>query len=151
MAFSKNNPINFQKISEEMSWVTSRWMNSVIQIVDPNMENMSWDEWTNTANNYEILLWEGPARIQPISSITSDVNAGRSVLASRKVRFQVPLDETREFVRAGLIVRVIDGGEFAELQNLQFAVSSAINSSYAWLLTMECEADIKSELNLESE
>jgi hypothetical protein len=69
------------------------------------------------------------------------------MLASRRVRFQVPLDETRSFVRAGLVIRVTDGGLFPDLEKMQFNVSSAINSSYAWLLTIECEADVKSELD----
>jgi hypothetical protein len=41
----------------------------------------------------------------------------------------------------------VDGGQFADLEKLDFTVSAAINSSYAWLLTIECEADIKSELD----
>jgi hypothetical protein len=95
----------------------------------------------------EVLLWSGAARIQPVSNISSEINAGRSVLSTRRVRFQVPLDQTRDFVRAGLVVRVTDGGEFSDLEKLQFNVSSAVSSSYAWLLTIECEADVKSELD----
>jgi hypothetical protein len=50
-------------------------------------------------------------------------------------------------VHAGLVVRVTDGGEFPDLEKLQFNISSAVNSSYAWLLTIECEADVKSEID----
>jgi hypothetical protein len=130
-----------------MSGIVSRWFNGTIQIVDPNLENLVWDEWTNTSTGSEIVLWTGEARIQPISYNTGNPDGGKSVLATRRVRFQVPLDETRAFVRAGLMVRVTDGGQFTDLQDLQFNVSSAVNSSYAWLLTIECEADVKSELD----
>lgn len=145
MAISYNTPIDFAKISAEMGEVANQWMNGSIEIIDPNLENLVWDEWTNTSTGSVIVLWSGNARIQPVSQST-DPDGGKSTLANRKVRFQVPLDETRDFVRAGLSVRVTDGGQFPDLQNLQFNVSSAINSSYAWLLTIECEADVKSEL-----
>jgi hypothetical protein len=147
MAISRASKIDFAAIGSEMSGIVSRWFNGTIQIVDPNLENLVWDEWTNTSTGSEIVLWTGEARIQPISYNTGNPDGGKSVLATRRVRFQVPLDETRAFVRAGLMVRVTDGGQFTDLQDLQFNVSSAVNSSYAWLLTIECEADVKSELD----
>lgn len=147
MAISKSSKIDFAAISAEMGDIAARWFNGAIQIVDPNLDNLTFDPWTNTSTGTETVLWTGEARIQPISYDTRDPEAGRSVLASRRVRFQVPLDETRAFVRSGLIVRVTDGGEFPDLVNLQFNISSAVNSSYAWLLTIECEADVKSELD----
>jgi len=147
MPVSRSTPVNFSKISQDMSIVSERWMNGVIEIIDPNLKDLSWDEWTNTMVGSEVLLWSGAARIQPVSNISSEINAGRSVLSTRRVRFQVPLDQTRDFVRAGLVVRVTDGGEFSDLEKLQFNVSSAVSSSYAWLLTIECEADVKSELD----
>lgn len=147
MAISPNSKINFSAISSEMAGVASRWFNGAIEIVDPNLDNLAWDEWTNVAVGSETLLWYGEARIQPISYQVRDPEGGRSVLSDRRVRFQVPLDQVRPFVRAGLVIRVTDGGEFPQLERLQFVVSSAISSSYAWLLTIECEADVKSELD----
>ena len=146
MAISRNNPIDFSAISAEMGWVTERWMNATVKIVDPNLENMVWNEWTNTMTGEEIELWEGKARIQPVNSIAGLPDVGMSQGSIRRVRIQIPADETRSFVRAGLQVRVVDGGEFSDLQSIQFVVNSAINSSYAWLLTLECEADTKSEI-----
>lgn len=147
MAISKSSKIDFAAISAEMGGIAARWFNGTIQIVDPNLEDLVWDEWTNTATGTETILWTGDARIQPVSYETRDPDGGMSVLSNRKVRFQVPLDETRDFVRSGLIVRVTNGGQFPDLVNIQFNVSSAINSSYAWLLTIECEADVKSEIS----
>jgi hypothetical protein len=146
MGVSKYSQINFEKISAEMGWVSERWFNGTISIVDPNLDSIVWDEWTNTSTGSETVLWTGAARIQPVGADT-DNNAGRAVLGGRRVRFQVPRDDTRVFVRKGLSVRVVDGGQFANLEKLDFTVSAAINSSYAWLLTIECEADIKSELD----
>lgn len=146
MAISKDSAIDFSSISAEMGWVTERWMNATVKIVDPNLENMVWNEWTNTMTGSEIELWEGKARIQQINSVAGLPDVGMSQGSIRRIRIQVSLDETRAFVRAGLQVRVVDGGEFADLENLQFVVNSAVNSSYAWLLTIECEADTKSEI-----
>jgi hypothetical protein len=146
MAISKSSKIDFAAISSEMAGIVSRWFNGTIQIVDPNLDNITFDAWTNATSGTETVLWTGEARIQPISYNTGDPDAGRSVLATRRVRFQVPLDDTRAFVRSGLVVRVTDGGQFADLLDIDFTISSAINSSYAWLLTIEAQADVKSEI-----
>lgn len=146
MAISKNSKIDFAAISAEMGSIAARWFNGTIQIVDPNLDDLTFDPWTNTSTGSETVLWSGDARIQPFN-MAMDVESGKAILGSRRVRFQVPLDETRGFVRKGLMIRVTDGGEFSDLEDLQFTVSSAINSSYAWLLTIDCEADIKSGLD----
>jgi len=146
MAISRASKIDFAAIGSEMSGIVSRWFNGAIQIVDPNLDSITFDAWNNTTTGTETVLWSGEARIQPISYNTGDPGAGKSVLATRRVRFQVPLDETRAFVRSGLMIRVTDGGQFTDLLEINFNISSAVNSSYAWLLTIECEADIKSEI-----
>jgi hypothetical protein len=145
MPVSSSAPIDFSKISAEMGATAQRWMNGAIEIVDPNLESLVFDPWTNDSSGTEVVLWSGSARIQQVASDTRDPDGGKSVLSNRRVRFQVPLDETRAFVRAGLVVRVTDGGLFPDLENMEFSISSAINSSYAWLLTIECQADVKSE------
>lgn len=145
MAISKSSKIDFAAISTEMGEIAARWFNGTIQIVDPNLDSLTFDPWTNTSTGSETVLWTGSARIQPIT-LPTDPDGGKSVLSTRRVRFQVPLDQTRNFVHAGLVVRVTDGGQFPDLVNLQFNISSAVNSSYAWLLTIECEADVKSEI-----
>ena len=145
MPVSSSAPIDFSKISAEMGATAERWMNGAIEIVDPNLESLVFDPWTNDSSGTELVLWSGSARIQQVANDTRDPDGGRSVLSNRRVRFQVPLDDTRTFVRAGLVVRVTDGGLFPDLENMEFNILSAINSSYAWLLTIECEADVKSE------
>ena len=146
MAVSKSSPINFTKISEEMAWVTERWMNAEIDIIDPNLKDLDWDEWTNTSRGEAIVLWSGKARVQQVAYETGTPEVGKAVLANRRVSFQVPKDEVRPFIRSGLTIRVTDGGEYPELENIEFQVVSSINSSYAWLTSIECRADLKSEL-----
>jgi hypothetical protein len=145
MAISKSSKIDFAAISAEMGSIAARWFNGTIQIVDPNLDDLTFDPWTNTSTGTETVLWTGEARIQPVN-VATDPDAGRSVLANRRVRFQVPLDDTRAFVRAGLFVRVTNGGQFPDLENMNFTITSAINSSYAWLLTIDAQADVKSEI-----
>jgi hypothetical protein len=147
MAVYKSSPINFAKISDEMSWVAERWMNAEIEIIDPNLKDLDWDEWTNTSKGESIVLWSGKARVQQVAYETGTPENGRAVLANRRVSFQVPRDEVRPFIRSGLTIRVTDGGEFPGLENIDFMVISSINSSYAWLTSIECKADLKSEMD----
>lgn len=147
MPILRSSKVNFAGISAEMGPIAQRWFNGSIEIVDPNLDDLSYDPWTNTSTGSATVLWSGEARIQPVAYDTSDSEAGKYLTAARRVRFQVPLDETRAFVRGGLEVRVTDGGQFADLEGVQFIVSSAVASSYAWLLSIECVADMKSELD----
>src|SRR6056297_3416473 len=101
MPVSRSSKIDFAGISAEMGPIVQRWFNGSIEIVDPNLDDLSYDPWTNTSTGSETVLWSGEARIQPIAYDTRDSDAGRSLTASRRVRFQVPLDDTRDFVRAG--------------------------------------------------
>jgi hypothetical protein len=139
--------INFAAISGEMRSTMLPWMNGTVQIVDPNTSEQEWDPFTNDYIGGEsTVLWQGPARIQHLSSETMP-DVGYSQVSIRGIRLQVPMDAELGFVRKGLQVIVIDGGSDSELEQLQFVVTSAINSSYAWVRTIECEVDVKSVAN----
>ena len=147
MGVFNSGAINFASISDEMRSTMLPWMNGMVQIIDPNVENSEWDPFTNeyTGGNTTVL-WQGPARIQHLKSETMP-DVGFSQVSIRGIRLQVPMDTELGFVRKGLQVIVIDGGSDPELEQLQFVVSSAINSSYAWGRTIECEVDVKSVAN----
>ncbi len=139
--------LDFAAISTEMRSTMLPWMNGTIQIVDPNIGEQEWNEFTNEyATNTSEVLWQGPARIQHLSSETMPY-VGMSQISVRGIRLQVPMDAELGFVRKGLQVIVIDGGSDPELEQLQFVVTSSINSSYAWGKTIECEVDVKSVAN----
>ena len=148
MPISQNSPIDFAAISQEMALATQRWMNATINIVDPNVSNQEWDPFTNTyTGGTETELWSGSARIQPLGAGDNpETDYAFSSAGTRRVRMQVKIDPTRDFIRKGLRVRVTDGGQDSDLELLDFVVTNAINSSYAWLRTIECEADVKSEI-----
>ena len=142
-----NGSINFAKIGTEMAKTYGLWLNASIQIVDPNVTGGTWNEWTNeqTGGNPEVL-WSGNARIQHLLSDRL-YDVGFSQTAIRGIRVQVPLDVSAGFIRKGLQVIVTDGGNDYELEQLQFVITSAINSSYAWGRTIEAEVDLKSVAN----
>jgi len=145
VAISKSTPIDFAKIALEMRDIVARWYNATIQIVDPNVRDLN-DYWNPATNTYsqgtETLVWSGSARIQPVSS-ASEPDLGITQGAIESIRVQVPYDNTLGLIRKGMQVVVTDGGENHVLESLQFVVLSAINSSYGWNTTIECDADIK--------
>jgi hypothetical protein len=147
MGVFANSGVNFSHISSEMRKTLLTWMNATIQIIDPNTGDANWDPFTNTETGGQpTVIWQGQARIQQLKSNSISV-AGYSEIGIRGIRIQVPMDVELGFVRKGLQVVVIDGGSDIELEQLQFVVTSAINSSYAWNRTIECEVDVKSVAN----
>lgn len=147
MAISKSTPIDFAKIATEMRDIVSRWYNATVQVVDPNTGDLNWNINTNSfTGDSATVIWSGSARIQQISlpQITSNQVMETSIVS---IRIQIPYDNTREFIRKGMAVRVTDGGENHDLADLEFTIKSAINSSYGWNTTIECEVDAKSVAN----
>jgi hypothetical protein len=148
MAISKNSTIDFAKIASEMRGTVARWYNAEIEIIDPNLAEQNWDEFTNEfIGNPETIIWSGPARVQPIRiKIEKTPNLEIMQGAVKGIRFQVPYDASLPLIRKGLQIRVTDGGEDVVLEKLVFLVRSSINSSYGWNRTIECDVDVKSEL-----
>lgn len=136
--------LDFATVSQQMGKTILSWMNATVQIVDPNTGDAIWDPFTNTETGGEpTVLWQGPARIQHLKSETLP-DVGFSQTSIRGIRVQIPLDPELGFIRKGLQVIVMDGGSDPQLEQLQFVITSAINSSYAWIRTLECEVDVKS-------
>lgn len=139
-----NQSVDFSAIGSAMADTALPWMNGSIQIVDPNVGSGTWDEWTNTeTGGGPTVIWSGAARIQHLKS-ESNSNVGYSDVTIRSIRVQVPIDSAAGFIRKGLQIVVTDGGNDYELEQLQFVITSAVNSSYAWLRTIEAEVDVKS-------
>lgn len=142
MAISGN--IDFAAIAQEMRQTVARWYNATIEIIDPNIREQEWNMATNSwGTSSETLIYSGGARVQPIRS-TSEPDLGITQGAIRSVRIQVPYDATVPLIQKGFQVRVTSGGENHVLEDLKLVVRSAINSSYGWNTTIECDADVKS-------
>lgn len=152
MAISKNTPIDFAKIALEMRDIVARWYNATVEIVDPNTRNLDdyWNPETNTySTSTDTTVWSGSARVQPIRS-TSMPDLGIAQGAVRAIRVQIPMNGTESdagFIQKGMRVRVTNGGENAQLEELEFVVRSSVNSSYGWNQTIECDVDVKSVAN----
>lgn len=142
MAISGN--IDFAAIAQEMRQTVARWYNATVEIIDPNTGDQTWDVVTNTfSGNPAVTVYTGSARVQPIrTAATPDMEITQGAIQG--IRVQVPYDETVGLIRKGFQVKVTNGGEDAVLQDLQFVVRSAINSSYGWNRTIECDVDVKS-------
>jgi hypothetical protein len=145
MGVFKTGGPNFEGISKVMADATSLWMNATIEIYDPNLRGTEWDEWTNEVLSGEpILLWSGIARVQPIRN--ADVQTpeiGFATSSIRRVRIQAPLDPERGYVRPGFLVKVTDAPLFPDLEQLDLIVTTALNSTYAWLSTIDCDVNAK--------
>jgi hypothetical protein len=145
MAISKNSSIDFAKIALEMRETVSRWYNADVEIIDPNLGEQEWDPMTNEySGNSESVIWSGRARVQPLKQsrgATPDVSVMQAGIES--IRVQVPYDADLPLIRKGLQVRVLNGGEDDVLTRIQFVVRSAVNSSYGWNRTIECDADVR--------
>ena len=141
--------IDFSAIKDSMGGVLAGWLNGHIQIIDPNTSEATWNPYTNTETGGEpTIIWSGPARIHPIrSKNTMTVDYGYSETAIHGVRFMVPVDRAAGFIRKGLQVIVTNGGNDYELEQLQFTIISAINSSHTWFRTIEARVDVKSIAN----
>lgn len=147
MPVSSSQPIDFAKIATEMRATVARWYNAEIKIVDPNVRNQTWNMTTNTfTNTPATVLYTGKARIQPIANARTP-DLGITQGAIQGIRVQIPYSANLELIRKGLEVEVTNGGQDAVLEDLRFTVRSAINSSYGWNRTIECDVDVKSVAN----
>lgn len=147
MGVFANGGINFSAISAEMRKTQLNWFNATIQIIDPNVEDVEWDVYTNTQSaGTPTVIWSGPARVQHLkASATPDVAYSQTDI--RGIRIQLPMDAEIGLIRKGLQVVVTNGGSDTVLEQLGFVVRSSINSSYAWGRTIECDVDLKSVAN----
>jgi len=149
MPISSSQPIDFASIAIEMRSTVARWYNAEIEIINPNTREQEWDEVTNEyISDSAEIVWSGVGRVQPISAARTpnlDISEG----AIRSVRIQVPYDANLSLIRKGMQVRITGGGEDAVLETVILTVRSAVNSSYGWNRTIECDADVKNVLTPE--
>ena len=139
--------INFEGIAEAMRETVAFWYNATVEVVDPSTENLVWNISTNSyTGDADVTVWTGTARIQPVSMPTMVSNDIRETSVV-SVRIQIPYDNSLGLIRKGMSVRVTDGGENHYLEDLEFTIKSALNSSYGWNTTIECEVDAKSVAN----
>ena len=133
---------NFAKIADQMRRTSAQWYNAEVEIVDPNTADLEWDVVTNTySNNPETILWHGSARVQPIRRpLASDMTVAQS--SRREIRIQIPYCDGMPDFTPGMRVRVTQSDVDKALKNFTYVIRSAINSSYGWNRTIECDIDL---------
>lgn len=135
--------LDFRRTSEVMEPVVEQTFNGVIQIIDPNIGQGTYDRVTNTrTGRTPTVLWEGPARIQGMRWPNVATPRGESV-SLRTVVFTIPhtIDINVALIREGFRVRVLDGGEAPEFEAGMYTITASVNSSYAWNRRIETMMD----------
>lgn len=140
--------VDIPAIAAEMRATEEPWMNGIVQIIDPNIAGGIFDPWSNAEDGGDpAILWEGSARIQPLSGASGVLGEFQSTNV-RGIRFKIPLGAHKENgepldpIRAGLQVYVVDGGEDAILEQYHYVINTGINSSLAWNRTIEATVDL---------
>ena len=144
MPVSSTNPINFPGIADAMRETVALWYNAQIEIVDPNTGNLVWDIETNSyTGDAATFIWSGSARIQPLKR-SSYPNGDIYDPSMRSLIVQIPYDNNDDYIRSGMSIRIVSGGENVFLEGLELSIDSVINSSYGWNVTIYCSVDTKS-------
>lgn len=124
--------------SDTIAEVAEQFMNATIQVLEPSGGEPTYNEALKDYVMPEpVVLVECVARIQHVR-VPNPQNTEYQWSMGRHYRFQVPYSDVEGlYIRKGLIVKVLDGGRDAELNDLLFEVLGATNSSHRAVRTIE--------------
>jgi hypothetical protein len=114
-----------------------QWMTARVQIFDPDRENATdYDPTADTGDKSTPLLvldsGANGAIVQPIRSPTR-ILEGQQPTAILGVRFQIKRAPVVSVpIRAGMTLKVLDGGNDAALVGPLFSLVEGVDSSLAW-------------------
>lgn len=130
-------------IAEVMRPALYSTFNAQIQILDPNLDTIltPYDPVTDTGGQAApvAVLYdsgENGALIQPIRSPIAVQNGDQTTFILG-IRFQCKMPTVPTAFRAGLRVRVLDGGNVHELERYSYSLTEGFDSSLAWGKTIE--------------
>ena len=135
--------LDFRRTSDVMEDVVAETFNATIQIIDPNIEQGTYNRLTNTVTGHTpTVLWTGPARIQGMRWPNVATPRAESV-SLRSIIFTIPhtIDINVALIREGFRIRVLNGGEAPEFEAGMYTITSSVNSSYAWNRRIETLMD----------
>lgn len=128
--FRRGRRVDMAAIAEHMRPAVAAWLNAHVQILRPAED----DEGTMT-----VLYDSGPggALIQPIRS-AAPITVGTQATNIQSIRIQAvrPADGLSGDT-SGLRVRVLDGGENRDLEQLVYASKGQPGTSHQWGLILE--------------
>lgn len=122
------------------------WFNAQIQIFDPNLRDApayaplgdTGGVATPSAPLYDSGV--NGALIQPIRSPVM-VQQGDQTIGLLGIRMQVKMPATPPVLRAGLRVRVVNGGNVPEITFYRYVLNEALDTSAAWGKIIEATVD----------
>lgn len=138
-----NDTIDHPGLQAEMREVIKPWYTAQVQILDPKFIDDSYDPEADltTDVNPESIMWDsGPngALVQPLLP-RIDRRAGEEaqIISTIQVQTSLPRDVS---LRAGLRLKVIDGGNFPQLEEGVWAIQEGLAGSLAWGALITCTA-----------
>lgn len=101
---------------------------------------VTYDRTTKTYTTSDIIVYLGPARVQPFG-IMGDMVVGQDTTSRRLMRVQI--EDKNVGANVDDILYVINCEENRELETYTMEVRGALGSSNAWVTDLVCEADAK--------
>lgn len=136
-------------ISEEMRKAVRQWENAHILIINPGPNGIYLRDKNNAA-----FVWDGYARAQPYRREVPAAAVGNPT-TNQSVRFQVDFSEDGAIpdIKTGFRVLVLPDIEVPDpyLSVYEHVVNSALNSSFAWVRTIETQVNTELRPNYQIE
>jgi hypothetical protein len=129
--------------SDVIATKSANFYNGEIQIVDLNSDSITdYDGFSDTGGESSpVLLWQGAARITNVRR-PRELNTTYESRFTSGYRFQVAMDDTLPFLREGLNVIVVNGGNDTQLENMCFVIAMGAGGSWATSRTIETNTEI---------
>jgi hypothetical protein len=129
-------------ISDQMRDAVRLWENAHILIIDPGPNSVYLRD-----KNPLAFIWDGMARVQPYRREVPAAAVGNPT-TNQSVRFQVDFskDGVIPDIKTGWRVLVLNDVEIPDpyISEYEHIVNSALNSSLAWVRTIETQVNTES-------
>lgn len=141
--------IDFVAIKNEMAPVTHRWQGAYVVILNPG-PNLVYLRDKNDA----AFVWHGLARMQPYRREVATATVTNPT-TNASVRFQVDfsadgaIPDIKTDYQVAVLPESLSGVPLTDpfMPFYQHVVRSSMNSSMAWLRTIECQVNTEARMN----
>ena len=118
---------------------------ATIQIIDPESATTTpYDPVTDTGGvPVSLIVWTGKAIIQKVRRPATGSNQS-GWTAANPFSFQLPASTPSLFIRKGMLIRVLAGGDDTALTELSFVVTVGLSGSWQPVRILEAVAEMVS-------